>query len=478
MNLEMAGARRRPGFDGMWPQPSPWHEDLWPTLTNLDDDENAEHFRYNAARYLGQIATLTFPAAVEAARGPRVAPITDAQLAELLTETSYGQFIQLELDTASKTAFGPTIAERPESERHAVMDFTGVRPEPAEAIGAGSAPAPLAVLLSYDETSEGHEYRILAVALDGEVFHPEPGTTWELVKLFVLMAANYRLVLGTHGQLHFPHDIINVLTKMMMPKGHLIHRLLKPHGRFTLGLDSGVMNHARSVAHNDQVELFTPFAVGRPTIKALFAEARTGRAGNPNYAPYSYGQELIGEHSALGRYRTAWWGAYREFVSEVLSAVPADDAYVGPWADEISRYVPGFPNGAKMRDRETLVSSLALHLATVSVFHTTDHHSYSQIPRHWAPFRLRATPPSERRPTSLDMGSLVTREDYFRAYLAHRMFFKPVVIQPLSTISYPFRDAGALAAAERFAKARTALDTRWADSPFPASERIAVGIQY
>lgn len=333
---------------------------------------------------------------------------------------------------------------------------------------------PVVVLLGCDD----ERYEVRALLVGGELFEPEQSPSWELARYFALLAANYRLVLGTHGQLHFSHDIIIVLTKTMMPQGHLIHRLLKPHGRFTLGLDSGVMNHRRSVAHNDQRELFTPFAVPRETIKELFAEARVGRPESPHYPPYRYGQQIIGDHTAIGRSRGEWYRAFRDFVEELLSVVPTDDPYLAPWADELSRWVPAFPSGAEIARPGVLAHVLAIHLATISVFHTTDHHSYSQIPLQWLPFRLRATSPHLRVPDRTVLDSLVTREDYFRGYLAHRMFFKPVVIEPLSDIRYPFVDARACQAASRFHQKRERLDARWANTPFPTTERIAVGVQY
>lgn len=69
-----------PGVEGPWPQPARVGEAFYPAILNTADSDRIEHFRYNAARYLGQVVQLTPRAALRALRGPRLLSITDDDL--------------------------------------------------------------------------------------------------------------------------------------------------------------------------------------------------------------------------------------------------------------------------------------------------------------------------------------------------------------------------------------------------------------
>jgi hypothetical protein len=125
-----------------------------------------------------------------------------------------------------------------------------------------------------------------------------------------------------------------------------------------------------------------------------------------------------------------------------------------------------------------LARTLATLITTVSVFHTADHDSYARIPLGKMPFRLRQPPPDDAGPTMLNRRALVDPEDYFRHYLASRLYFRPVIRTTLSAVNYRFRSPAARQAAKKFVDGMAALDRDWAPHGFATSDRIATSVQY
>ncbi len=120
---------------------------------------------------------------------------------------------------------------------------------------------------------------------------------WWLAKLFVMQGLNRLLVSIQHPNLHFPGDTINVATKAMLPPAHLICRLLAPHAKYTLGLHEAVVHHRRSVIHNSQREIFSPFPVTTSAQHAGLVLGRVGAEGNPSFPPFRFDAVRIGGHT-------------------------------------------------------------------------------------------------------------------------------------------------------------------------------------
>lgn len=467
--MEAPAPRVPPGLDGPWPQPAELDPALYPAVLNLAASEVRDHLAHNVARYLGQIVRLTPAAAWRSLKGPRLVPIDDDRLGALLTETSIGQFVSTDLDDDDRARFHRFLTDG-EAE-HAKADFSFA---PAEDALPGVHVAGTVTLFR----RQGARWRVVAIAMGDRVFGPEDGLSWELARYFVIQGAHTRLVLTDHPRLHFATDVINAITRSILPAGHRLYALIEPHTVFTAGLNEAVIHHRRSVLLNSQREIYAPLAYTIEGIIKLVAAGRNGVPGSRAYTPYRFGEEFCGDHVPYGRYRRDWLDAYQRFAGAIVREIPPDDPHVLAWAEHIAAWLPGFPGPAEIGRGDSLARAVARYICCVSVFHSGDHHAYSAIPLSEIPWRLRVPPPSDAAPAELDLDRLVSPEDYFRHRLCHAMFFVPVIRRPLSAVRYRFRDAGALTAARELQRDTAAIDARWSGSGFPRSTEIACSVHY
>jgi hypothetical protein len=468
-------ARLPAGLDGPWPQPPVIDRDFAAPVLDVPSEERQLHRRYNVLRYLGQISALSPIAAARALRGPRVAALDDQRLCELINETCFAQFICTELDADDRRDFAEIIAaDKDSTTSWAKIDASAVAPVHAL---PGIHVAPTRTLLRFD----GVVFRPVAIRFTAEpatTVRPDDGPAWSLARYFVLQALHYLLVLVFHPCLHFPPDAINAITRTMLPPGHVLAKLLRPHGRFTLGLHEAVIHHRRSVLHNSQRELYTPFPVTTEGIHAGVVIGMHGLAGNAAYPAYRFGPRLLDARISYGRYRRDWYAAVHAFVSRVLEQLDRDDPRVRNWADAICEWLPGFPDGEAIGHGDALAHAVTSYICDVSVFHSADHHSYAGIPLPEVPWRIRVPPPNLARPRTLELEALVSPEDSFRHQLCHAMFFAPVVIESLRGVRYDFGRPQLRTAHAEFQRTMDALDHRWAGSSFPSSREIATSLQY
>ncbi len=462
--------KRFKGIDGPWPQHPIIHPDFAAPVLKFDRADLDDHVRMNVTRYLGQIVLETPKAAWRALRGPRIERVSDDQFESLLTSTAFAQFLLPIVAPREREAFAEDLAARPHGV-FATMDFSGFansRPLP------GVYFAPTVVLLR--QRSE-LDWAVEAIRCGEHVFHPDDGARWELAKYFVLQGAQYQLVMITHPRLHFPIDAVNALTRSLLPSSHRLHGLLSPHFRYTLGLNKAVIHHQRGAVHNNQRDVNVGFPFETESMHEAVALGMRGR-GDAAYPLYDFNSVHIGTHTVYGRYRQAWYQHILEFTRKIAGTLELLDPQITQWADAISAWVTGFPDGDAIWDHDVLARTLATIIATVSVFHTGDHHSYSRIPLKYLPWRLRHQPPDDSGPNAIDLETLVLPEDHFRAILAHILFFKPVIREKLSSVQYPFRLAEARDAADEFVEGMAALDRTWGRYGFAKSSEIATSIQY
>jgi len=155
-----------------------------------------------------------------------------------------------------------------------------------------------------------------------------------------------QVTLINHPRLHFAQDIINAVTKTALPCGHLIAKLIRPHSRFSLGLDRAVQYHGRSVGLNMQSELYSAYPMATPTaMQHAFHIGRNGVSGKSAYPQFHYLWATGDERSLYGLYCLEWKAVIEAFVETVGEEGPSNDVYVRLWADTISEWVPSFPNG-------------------------------------------------------------------------------------------------------------------------------------
>lgn len=457
------------GLDAPWPQPPVVDERFYTPVIHPDEADRQEHFRFNVARYMGQVLMLAPGAAGRALFGPRLIPIDDTIFVESFSRTSLGQFIDLQLSPEDRAAFARDL-EAPGA--YARLDFSFA---PSEHTLPGVSVAPTVTLLRRRGETD---YEAVAMRVGGRVFRPGDGDAWALARYFALQGAQTRMVNCHHPRLHFPGDTINAISRATLPPGHLLYKLIRPHTRFTPGLHEAVIHHRRSVLHNSQRELYSPFAYTTSGIHAQVSVGHRGLPGSTSYTPYEFGNDFLGEHVTYGRYRRDWFALWLDFTSRLCQLIPRDDLYVPVWADHIADWLPGFPRGHEIFHGDNLARALATYLGSVTVFHAGDHHSYASLPLERLPMRLRVPSPDQQLPLGLDLDALVSPEDFFRHQLAHAMFFRSVVIQSLRDVRYGFRNPQARDAARRFEAGMDTLDLRWAGTSFPSSSQISCSLQY
>lgn len=456
------------GVRGPWPQAPVVDPDFYAPVLNVPAQDRLDHVGFIVARYLRQLVREVPGAAAQALRGPRLVDVSDRELASILTETSLGQFVMLADQATPHPDF---LLSMSPDEAYATMDFSLA---PIDELLPGVHSAPVVVLLRRD----GEGWAVVALRVHRRVVTPGEGDAWRLARWYALQAAQTRLVSSAHPRLHFPADVVNAVTRSVLPKRHALRRLIEPHTRFTLGLHEAVIHHRRSTIHNSQRELYNPFPYTTEGMHRLVAAGHKGIACNPAWPAWRFGDLFLGAHVPYGRFRRAWLDAWAGFAAEALDGVAADDPHVRAWADHIAAWLPGFPDGRAIGAGGELARAAAIYLCTVSTFHTADHHSYAAIDLEKMPWRLRRAMPADGHVGALDRDALVSPEDFFRAKLAHAMFFKPAVITSLRDVAYDFDHPGGRAAAQRWSRAMDALDRQWAGSGFPASAQIASGVHY
>lgn len=461
--------QRPPEVAGPWPQEPHVNPGFYPPVLSTEVADRTEHFSYNVTRYLGQSVNLLPRAAARALWGPRLLPIDDREFARMLFHTSFGQFLRHEIEEADLPSFAPDL--RGDRSRYLTMDLSFC---PTEHLLPGLHAAPSVSLFE----REGDGMRPVAIRIRDRVFRPGDGSPWELARYFALQGAQCRMVASAHPRIHFGVDALNAITRSSLPPHHVIRRLLRPHMRFTLGLHEAVIHHRRSPIHNSQREIYTPFPFTGDGMHAMVTAGRQGVPGRRAYPPYRFDEPFLGDHIPYGRYRRDWYEHTLRFVREVVAGVDSTDFAVRGWADHVAAWVPGFPAGDEIFEGDNLACALARYICTVSVFHTGDHHSFSNLPLAKLPFRLRCPPPDQQTPPpQLDLGSLVDPEDFLRHRLSHRMFYRPVLLQRLRDVRYDLGEAHR-GAVERFSQGMAALDRRWAGSRSPLSSQIATSLQY
>ncbi|WP_317557767.1 hypothetical protein, partial [Rhodococcus erythropolis] len=247
----------------MWPQAPVLHPDIYPAVLHITSQEQTDHLRANMLRYLGQIVTLTPRAAWRAKMRPRVWPLDDALFARILTETTLAQHIRHTLSAEDRASFRACL-DRPH-EGFSRIDFSQVRPGPGM---PGVRLAPTTTLLR--QRKDG-SYQARAIRVRDTVFTPADGDAWTLARYHVLSGVHVMHTLVGHPRLHFPSDVVNAVSKSVLPINHLLAQLILPHTRITLGLDRAVTHHRRSVLWTSPQEIYTPNALETEGICAAVA---------------------------------------------------------------------------------------------------------------------------------------------------------------------------------------------------------------
>ncbi len=458
------------GIDGPWPQNPILYPDFPSPVLNIERSDIIDHFRATATRYTGQTLLGIPSAAWRAKLRPRLKSVSDQSFESILTRTSFAQFLLPIVAPKERDAFADDLKAGPDV-AFGTMDFSGLT---GARLLPGVYMASTVVLL---RQRAAHEWSVVAIRCNEHVFRPDDGPHWELAKYFVLQGTQCHYLDVVHPRLHFPLDAANAITRSLLPGNHRLKMLLTPHFRYTLGLHKAVIHHQRGAGHNSQREAHSCLPYDVASFHDGFKLGLSGR-GDEAFPPYGLNNVHIGTYTAYGQYRQAWYHHILNFTRRVVGTLETGDPAVTEWADAISPWIAGFPDGKTIWNDDVLAQTVATVIATVSVFHSADHQSFFRIPREELPFRLRQAPPDGSELKALDLKSLVLPEDHFRALIARKLLFEPVIREDLPSVKYGFRSAEARDAAAEFNDGMSALDQDWGSRGFATSRELAASIQY
>jgi hypothetical protein len=414
------------GRSGPWPQPFPGLPGRLPaTVLEVPPDQLKDYADHILARYERLMLGYPAVALLRTALEPGIEPMSDAELGATLSGGLLSRQFNPTLDPIDQRAFAPFLAGLPPGAATFKLDCSVIE----RLVGdEGVYFAPTVTLLH----QTGDVFAPIAIRVGDLVLSPADAHAWALAKWFVVQGAALQSMICHHPRTHFPMDAIAAVSQSLLPRRHLLFRLLWPHMRFQLPVNSRVLHSPSSVARNDRRHLYACFVGPFLTDSGKgFADAMTagyeGLPGNSSYPAYRYSLEPAPVPTSYGRFLRAYYDVIRAYVDESAPGLSPADPVVARWADQIARWVPGFPDAEAVRDRATLVSAIAFFIYDVSVLHAADHHSTSRHALTRYPLRLRIPPPASRDVPPFRHADLVRFGDMFGHRMARKMFFGPPV---------------------------------------------------
>jgi hypothetical protein len=271
-------------------------------------------------------------------------------------------------------------------------------------------------------------------------------------------------------------DSVIAVTREALPERHPIARVVEAHAYLQLPLDYGVRWNPRSVAANNQAEIYTPFPTPGDGNFRGFADYHAGIAGNSAYPAYRF---PLGPPNFPGPYcgfLRAYYDVMLAFCRRVVAEVDPTDPELRPWAVALHDFLPGFPSPKEMVYRETIARVLTGFVHTASVWHSAEHHVYGELPVRVVPQRLRVAPPTgDDAPIPTDQW--VRPTDAFRQEMARRMFYQAHTVRSILEVDYGFEEPALKIAAAELAEALRQCDQR-VPKRFIELQKIACSIQF
>lgn len=434
------------GRKGPWPQPCPQHPyGESPGVIHLPLGEWFDWWLRIGSRFAIQWPVFTPIYFLTSLLNPGCKPVSEEEFHNFLTNSMMARFITPKLDLVDCDIF--------KSHMEAGKEYFIVDLEPVKVVKTfkGIHVSPTKTLL--EKTGE-NQFKIKCVWMSktNSLLTREDGEAWELAKYFVLQGGALCATMVVHPLLHFPMDSINAISKTALPKDHVLFKLLLPHLKYTLPLEYAVLNFKMSLLHDDAWwKTYAPFPGPYDGVRDLLVEGYNGIHNNDSYPPFSYRRRPHKIYSGYGTFLDAYFETIYKFVDEVVKTIPKDDQHVIGWANYISQWLPGFPNGKEVMEGKNLTEVVSYFIWDVTVGHTIDHHNYKQMDVQQVPLRIRQEPP--RKGTKIKpLKELQTPIDLMKYKLAMRLFFGPTVITKLIEVEYNFKDQTLQKATVQFKK--------------------------
>lgn len=453
-----------------WPRTSPRAgERMPPAVFHVPDDEYQAYMDHIVHRYMTSMTPSVWRA-LKVAMHDDSAPLTDRRLERLLWETPFSRLLVDTLDPVDHRRFGSRVDRAASLGTPLKLDtshltgqsgFEGIHVSPAVALMA--------------QQEDG--VKLVAIAVGEHVFEPGDGEPWERARLFLTQGCSLALVAGVHATLHFPADSVVGVAREVFPADHPIARLIEGHAYLQLPLNYGVRWNRKSYAVNNPSEVYTALPVPGDAVFEGFSDYYTGIEGNSAYPGYRYPMEapaFPGPYCAALR---AYYDVVLDFCREVVDRVSPDDVAVLRWADALGGLLPGFPDAEAIRDPEVLARALAGFVHGVSIWHSLEHHIYSQIPIRQTPHRLRVAPPVGGEASTSDWERWTTT-DLFRQELGRQLFYEAHTLRGMLDADYGFTDPRLQDAVGRFHQALRACESGLPPRYRGLDDVVACSIQF
>jgi hypothetical protein len=461
---------------GPWPQPSPSHPfGEAPAVVHVPDEERKTWFWNIGLRYIRNTLFYWPTALYKAWKNPTWEILSDEVFCDQILTTPLAKFLNPVIDDNLQVVFKNLLEKKDPDTEYFVADFICMKEVvPFKGLYVASTVA----LLS----REKNEYRLnlhgIYIYETDLLTTPLDGQAWDLAKNYAMMGATYRILLSTHPILHFPFDTINAITKTSLPVDNTVFKLLFPHFQFTLTLNDSVLESKNSPVANDQKYLYTGFCGPQEGLLTLLVSGYHGIEGNSSYPPFKWTILPPEIHSEYNDFLMIYYNAFKKFTDEVVKHIPEDEcADIKKWADFISLWLPGFPNGIEIFQGDNLSGTLAKVMWDLSVAHATDHHSYGTIPISRMPLRMRVPPPATKKDT-FKLKDQARFKDVFKYALEWKLFFNDWTVTRLVDVDYKFETVDLQKIQSNFLQDLAEVDKKMPVKKYMELKEISISIQF
>jgi hypothetical protein len=478
-HLDEYPAEYKKKIQAPWPQPSPhFPGEMAPTVLHVPQNEIDEFLDKVVNRYISTLQAGWVEAFAGSWLKAELEPVPDTEFVRILVETPFARMLCAQLDEKDRDSFKTLLSLRSPTKPGQLYKLD-LSPLSQTRTHAGQELKSTVTLL---ECFPNGKFQVLGIRLEHRLILPSEGSHWELAKYFVLQGCANALIASIHPRVHFPVDSINAITKTLLPESHPLARILMPHCYMQLPLNFAVLYIDRSVAHNHQREIYTPFPMTRDGFMQLIRLGYAGAEGNSAWPKYCFelgGQKFPGPYAA---YLDRYYGVCLQFVTEWLDGFVIDDITL-KWADSVAGFTPGFPTASQIQEKpELLRQAAATFIHNVSIVHSADHQVYARESIRKVPLRLRAKAPSSLDEKGalepLDRRKLLRRGDLFRHQMARKMYFQPNTIQRLTDVRYECQTRQETLASADFFRRMRLLDRQKGMRAFVPLNDLASSIQY
>jgi hypothetical protein len=453
------------------PQASPWSAArMPPAVLGIARPEYREYMHTIVARYAGSLKSCWRDALDYAVRSHGALDMSEDDFGRMVWESPLSRLLVSTLDAVDLERFEDVIVAAGPGTLFKVDHSYLDGHTPVD----GCSVAPTVGLFLLD----GQRLRPLAISVRDAVFEPADGTAFKAARCFFLQGCSLHLVLGVHPHLHFPMDSVIAVSRQLLPEGHPVRCVVEAHSYLHLPLNYGVLHNPRSVAHNPQGEIYAGFPASREDIMTGIGDCYAGIDGNSAYPGFRYPMTAPLVVGPYGAFLRSYYGVILDFCRDVCGQLDADDSDLGAWAEALHALLPGFPTAQAVADPEVLARALAGFVHSVSVWHSTEHHAYSEQECTAVPLRLRIPEPIRGMTDATGMGDWLSRADVFRHYLTREMFFKAHTVRSILDVDYGFDSVDLERSAAVFLKALRSNDSAQAGRRYIPLRRIACSLQF